>query len=1142
MKSSYFNFLSVILIILMINDQTFAATKTAAANGNWSTAATWTPSGVPVAADDVIIPSGRTVTVNNNYTIRDVTVQGGGTLTITSGKKLTMTGHLSVNGVMTMGNGNIDFASGKNFIIGSGGSFTFEPGTNTLAGTQLFTNGVESFDPNSTLIIKKWYDYTIPLGNHVTGNFGNLTLNSKNGSTVNEWRQQNQFASHLVLGTFSIDQAWITLDRSGAITTTNFNNVVLMNVNSTLSFVYGTHPSTVTVNMGNLTITDGTLSGIYNGNGNVNLNISGNITLNGMAYLFLIENDGVSGVGNGNANLTVTGNFTTANSSDFFGIYNQTTTSAGNANVIINGNLNHNGDDFMVHYAIHTGSGFSTLYVNGTTTVNYNSGSQFWITGLSSISGVGNTNSLIWRNTGNVLLTGNSGGSLTTHSGSGPEYDSLLANLTMTGGYNYFSWPWTAAQLHPLNMYVHGNTSQSGSSTTFGIAYYGGAINATFNGNFDISGGIASVNDLNGATTINVNGNYNQSGGKFYLHKNSSTAATNSIAMNVYGNFTLSADSFLFDNNISGQVHELNLYGPNFNISGNAGISRSGQGTGLVFGHLKYARNGTINYNRTGSAEIIQVKQTILSGTTVDVGSSNFRVTSHNTAANDYLKIVGGGKLIANASTISPSGNYTNSGIMLESGAILELTKSGGFYHTDGSSTLSSNANMNFSLDPGSTIAYTGSTPQRLTGTTVSRSGANHKYGNLIINNTGSGASNKVTLDANNVHIRTNLNLVDGELELNGYTLSISNGAANAISRSSGFIRSETNAANNTSIVLWQSITTGTHIVPFGVDEDTYLPITMTVLSGAGADVTFATRATNAANNLPWPSGVTSMSGSGNGDQSSHSVIDRWWNIQAPGVIADLTLSYDGANENTIDPALRSGNMGIQVWNGTYWPPVAGTGSGVTVGEGQVSITGLSTWGPLVIVSSSSALPIELIYFKALLDDGVVKLKWATAAEINNDFFTIERSSDGRNFTAINSQPGAGNSNVTKYYSADDDKPLNGFSYYRLKQTDFDGRFSYSDVETIKQEGADGPAFEIVNVAPNPFSERFELNYMVKKSGQLTITLMNTSGQMVKQDVVTVDEGFNTYKFEEGASLNKGVYIISIADNEQKITNKIIKN
>ncbi len=98
---------------------------------------------------------------------------------------------------------------------------------------------------------------------------------------------------------------------------------------------------------------------------------------------------------------------------------------------------------------------------------------------------------------------------------------------------------------------------------------------------------------------------------------------------------------------------------------------------------------------------------------------------------------------------------------------------------------------------------------------------------------------------------------------------------------------------------------------------------------------------------------------------------------------------------------------------------------------------------PAVLSYENSPLPIDLLNFSAKLLNGEIELGWATAAEINNDYFTIERSNDGNKWEVIGYVQGAGNSNHVIHYDYTDQNPLEGVNYYRLKQTDFDGKYEY---------------------------------------------------------------------------------------------------
>ena len=95
-------------------------------------------------------------------------------------------------------------------------------------------------------------------------------------------------------------------------------------------------------------------------------------------------------------------------------------------------------------------------------------------------------------------------------------------------------------------------------------------------------------------------------------------------------------------------------------------------------------------------------------------------------------------------------------------------------------------------------------------------------------------------------------------------------------------------------------------------------------------------------------------------------------------------------------------------------------------------------------ITELSSLPVQITLFKATKQNNVVQLKWTTASEQNNLRFDIEKSIDGKTFLKIGSRDGMGTSNTLKEYYFNDDNPIFGINYYRLKQLDFDGKIAFS--------------------------------------------------------------------------------------------------
>lgn len=180
--------------------------------------------------------------------------------------------------------------------------------------------------------------------------------------------------------------------------------------------------------------------------------------------------------------------------------------------------------------------------------------------------------------------------------------------------------------------------------------------------------------------------------------------------------------------------------------------------------------------------------------------------------------------------------------------------------------------------------------------------------------------------------------------------------------------------------------------------------------------------------------------------------------------------------------------------------------------------------------TSQTPLPIELINFTTnSIDNKYVKLEWQTASEINNDYFTIERSQDGFNWEEVRRIDGAGNSSNLLSYSTIDKNPYYGISYYRLKQTDFDGQFEYSQIESINIKQF---ANSTIVIFPNPTESLITL--IGDKYELEQIKIYNTLGQDVTTftNQSTLD---NSKLSIDLSNLSKGMYYIITKTNANKV-------
>jgi hypothetical protein len=183
------------------------------------------------------------------------------------------------------------------------------------------------------------------------------------------------------------------------------------------------------------------------------------------------------------------------------------------------------------------------------------------------------------------------------------------------------------------------------------------------------------------------------------------------------------------------------------------------------------------------------------------------------------------------------------------------------------------------------------------------------------------------------------------------------------------------------------------------------------------------------------------------------------------------------------------------------------------------------------------ALPVTLSNFDATLNDGVVNLIWTTQSEIDNDYFTVERAKDAVEYEDVTEVLGAGNSIVRIDYSATDEEPLYGTSYYRLKQVDYDGTFSYSDIVAIENNYTNLSNFNVYYDGQN-IQIRYELDNVVNYS----VMVYDISGKLVYSGILNGYVGNNSEVIPFNKSLMNGIYSINIIDENQVFSKNILIN
>ena len=580
------------------------------------------------------------------------------------------------------------------------------------------------------------------------------------------------------------------------------------------------------------------------------------------------------------------------------------------------------------------------------------------------------------------------------------------------------------------------------------------------------------------------------------------------------GNFTTAGTVYL-DNYL--------FFPSTFQNNGTATLSNTVAGALSGGGEWTQGANSTLNY----------------AGNTMSIGTLNASVTGNlvnyyrnaaqslpNPSGGTYHHLtVSGSGIKASSGTLDINGNLTIAGT-----AQLDVNTGNDNINLAGDwNSMSTNADP--FLQGSESVTLDGTTAQTITPST-----GGETFYNLTINN--SSAASPQTTVVGNVTVSNILTMDDGNVNLNGYTFTLTSTASGALDHNlnsaSGWMYGGTFARArpaSTNIAVGSAHS----FFPLGSASE-WRPF----FAGQSNTTTAGTMTVTHTNSTS----TSTVSISDNNPMPAVTIVRRhnsYWTPRTTATGGSYTLRAGGTNFGTI-----SSNNHLQMATSTgtiVGARVAGSGSG---GDWRVNRSGLTTaqlnannFHLASTNAGSSPLPIELVSFSAQLKNDIVEINWKTASEMNNDYFTIERAIDIEHFEQILSHDGQGTSKELNHYKVMDSSPLYGRSYYRLKQTDFDGKFTYSDVRMIDYEG---PAFATLTAFPNPVNTAtFTLKIEgLKEASDVPVQILNLQGQKVFETVVNIrTPGIITMEISRDNFPSSGLYIIK-AGNTLYLTKKIV--
>lgn len=428
--------------------------------------------------------------------------------------------------------------------------------------------------------------------------------------------------------------------------------------------------------------------------------------------------------------------------------------------------------------------------------------------------------------------------------------------------------------------------------------------------------------------------------------------------------------------------------------------------------------------------------------------------------------------------------------------------------------------NGSFNAGASGTVSFTGTTNQSIGGS------SSNTFQNLTINNTGTSGNDIVTL-SQPATVNGALTLTDGYLTTTTTNvLTLSSSATATAGSANSFVNGPLIKQGNTAFVF-----------PIGKNGK-WARLRM---SAPTASSDFRGEYFNSGY-----SSLTPLSGLENVSSLEYWQLDR---LAGTGN-ANVRLYWEDATWSQISDCSANGDLVVAHWSSGTWNDmgsptvIAGCTGGTAPSTGWIQSSSVTTFSPFTFGTRGGAnpLPVELVYFSSLCKDEIAYINWTTASETNNDFFTLERSSDGLSFSIVSTIHGSGNSAATSNYEYIDllDNPSKeSIIYYRLKQTDFDGKFKYSDVIATK---CLGPLFELVTIMPNPTRSHFTVFYNSPDNRETVLfEVRDMLGRIIQSSESSAKTGGNTMNIDI-SNTEAGVYYVIIKNNNASFVEKIIKN
>ncbi len=515
------------------------------------------------------------------------------------------------------------------------------------------------------------------------------------------------------------------------------------------------------------------------------------------------------------------------------------------------------------------------------------------------------------------------------------------------------------------------------------------------------------------------------------------------------------------------------VYSPNANASNGDYVWRGGTSNDWATNTNWVSYNGSAYSTPANPPPSTSSPNVLIPATSTNCPVSNYPNTSSNTAYANNLTIETNATLTMGSGNLNVNGNFTNDGTFTAGTGTVVFKGTG----TIGGTT--------------ETVFY-----------------------NLTMDGTGI-----TTSLGNNATIQNALALSNGKLNLGTKLLTLGTSSSNATitgGSSTSFIVTGETISNNIGRVKRFINLDNTYNFPIGnfiSSVNYYTPL----------NITFHTGTTRTAGSFIEVYTKNEKVPSLDFQYTLDSYINRYWSVEPTGFTNqnyDIDYTYHNVDihntENDLMPLKLTGTTWYCPTNSLFTSTTQ-QGTGVLdANTNKLTWTGLSTFSFFGAAGNKNAiLPVNLINFKANCVNKNVKLNWQTASESNNDYFDIERSTDGLSYANFLRVNGNGTTNEQHNYTAYDEQPLAGNTYYRLKQVDFNGSTTYYNPQMVNcADDANS------SIYPNPNNGTFLIKGLQEES---ELQLIDALGKNLLTKNVSANE--TTY---EVTTLQEGIYFLLI--------------